>query len=113
MNYRCRWRTRQGDSRGHPDFAVPPIDGTLAAAELREAFALTYPKGDAVRWFMECPVHDGERIWIVTKMWAGTPNQSLNARKGSRQNSLASGTKRSRSTATAEGMYVGQCPGGT
>jgi hypothetical protein len=46
-----------------------PVDGTLAGAELREAFALAYPKGDPVRWFMESPVHDEGRTWIVTKMW--------------------------------------------
>jgi hypothetical protein len=46
-----------------------PIDGTLAGAELREAFALSYPKGDASRWFMESPVHEDGRTWIVTKMW--------------------------------------------
>ena len=46
-----------------------PVDGTLAGAELREAFALAYPKGDPGRWFMESPVHDEGRTWIVTKMW--------------------------------------------
>jgi hypothetical protein len=91
-----------------------PVDGTLAGAELREAFALTYPKGDAGRWFMESPVHDEGRTWIVTKMWgAGTPSQSLNASQSSHPNNLALGTKRSRSAATAAGMYVRQCPGGT
>lgn len=45
------------------------VDGTLAGAELSEAFALTYPKGDPGRWFMESPVHDEGRTWIVTKMW--------------------------------------------
>jgi hypothetical protein len=54
--------------------AIPPsrflsVDGTLAGAELREAFALAYPKGDPGRWFMESPVHDDGRTWIVTKMW--------------------------------------------
>jgi hypothetical protein len=54
--------------------AIPPsrflaVDGTLDGAELREAFTLTYPKGDAGRWFMENPIHDEGRTWIVTKMW--------------------------------------------
>ena len=54
--------------------AIPPsrflsVDGTLDGAELREAFALTYPKGDPGRWFMENPIHDEGRTWIVTKMW--------------------------------------------
>jgi hypothetical protein len=45
------------------------VDGTFAEAELSEAFARTYPKGDPSRWFMESPVHDEGRTWIVTKMW--------------------------------------------
>src|SRR5262249_32926209 len=54
--------------------AIPPsrflsVGGTLAGAELREAFVLAYPKGDPSRWFMETPVHDDGRTWIVTKMW--------------------------------------------
>lgn len=54
--------------------AIPPsrflsVDGTLDGAELREAFTLTYPKGDPGRWFMENPIHDEGRTWIVTKMW--------------------------------------------
>jgi hypothetical protein len=53
---------------------IPPsrflsVDGTLAEASLREAFVLAYPKGDPGRWFMESPVHDEGRTWIVTKMW--------------------------------------------
>jgi hypothetical protein len=52
-----------------PPLRFLPVDGTLAGAELREAFALAYPKGDPVRWFMESPVHDEGRTWIVTKMW--------------------------------------------
>ena len=46
-----------------------PIDGTLTGAELREAFALTYPKSDAGPWFMGSPVDDEGRTWVVTKMW--------------------------------------------
>jgi hypothetical protein len=54
--------------------AIPPsrffsVDGTLAGEDLREAFARTYPKGDPGRWFMESPIHDEGRTWIVTKMW--------------------------------------------
>jgi hypothetical protein len=45
------------------------VDGEFAGAELSEAFARTYPKGDPSRWFMESAVHDEGRTWIVTKMW--------------------------------------------
>ncbi len=30
---------------------------------------LSDPKGDPGRWFMENPVHDEGRTWIMTKMW--------------------------------------------
>lgn len=54
--------------------AIPPsrflsVDGTLAGAELREAFVLAYAKFDPGRWFLERPIHDEGRTWIVTKMW--------------------------------------------
>jgi hypothetical protein len=54
--------------------AIPPsrflsVDGTLEGAELRHAFTLAYAKGDPNRWFMDTPVHDEGRTWIVTKMW--------------------------------------------
>jgi len=54
--------------------AIPPsrflsVAGPLDGAELREAFAATYPKGDPGRWFMDNPIHDEGRTWIVTKMW--------------------------------------------
>ena len=75
------WRRSSGPSRtpgGVPArqiaTAIPPsgflsVDGTLDGAELKEAFTLTYPKGDAARYFiMEDPIHDEGRTWIVTKM---------------------------------------------
>jgi hypothetical protein len=54
--------------------AIPPsrfgsVDGALEGAELKAAFALAYPKGDPGRWFMDTPIHDEGRTWIVTKMW--------------------------------------------
>lgn len=45
------------------------VDGTLAGTELREAFLRAYAKFDPGRWFVESPIHDGGRTWIVTKMW--------------------------------------------
>ena len=54
--------------------AIPPsrflsVNGTLDGAELEQAFTLSYPKGDAGRYFMEDPIHDEGRTWLVTKMW--------------------------------------------
>lgn len=45
------------------------VDGTSSGIELREAFVLAYPKFDPPRWFLDSPVHDEGRTWIVTKMW--------------------------------------------
>ena len=45
------------------------VDGSPADADLREAFALNYPKFDPGRWFLDNPVRDEGRTWIVTKMW--------------------------------------------
>ena len=53
---------------------IPPskflsVDGTLAGEELAEAFAHAYPKERPKRWFLDSPVHDEGRTWMVTKMW--------------------------------------------
>jgi hypothetical protein len=53
------------------------LDGTFAGPELSEAFTRTYPKGDPGRWFMESPVLDEGRTWIVTKMWGRNTEQVL------------------------------------
>ena len=45
------------------------VDGTLAGTELRDAFVLAYAKFDPDCWFLENPIHDEGRTWIVTKMW--------------------------------------------
>jgi hypothetical protein len=45
------------------------VDGALDAAELKDAFVSAYPKFDPDRWFLDSPVHDEGRTWIVTKMW--------------------------------------------
>jgi hypothetical protein len=45
------------------------VDGSPADADLREAFALNCPKFDPGRWFLDNPVRDEGRTWIVTKMW--------------------------------------------
>jgi hypothetical protein len=89
------------------------VDGSPADADLREAFALNYPKFDPGRWFLDNPVRDEGRTWIVTKMWAETLSQSWNVSPSLRQSSPASGTKRSRHDFIAKDMYIGACPRGT
>jgi hypothetical protein len=48
-----------------------PVDGTLAGEDLREAFVDAYPKasGRLGRWFLDSPIHDADRTWVLTKMW--------------------------------------------
>ena len=45
------------------------VEGTLAEEELEEAFVRAYPKATPGRWFLDAPVHDEGRTWVVTKMW--------------------------------------------
>lgn len=47
------------------------VEGTLAGEDLKDAFVATYPNahGRLGRWFLDSPVHDDGRTWVVTKMW--------------------------------------------
>jgi hypothetical protein len=47
------------------------VEGTLAGEELTEAFVGAYPKasGRLGRWFLDSPIHDAGRTWVLTKMW--------------------------------------------
>jgi hypothetical protein len=48
-----------------------PVDGTLSGEDLAKAFLATYP-GSAKRlgrWFLDAPLHDLGRTWVVSKMW--------------------------------------------
>ena len=48
-----------------------PVEGTLAGQDLKDAFTSAYPKasGRLGRWFLDAPIHDGDRTWVLTKMW--------------------------------------------
>jgi hypothetical protein len=48
-----------------------PVEGSLADDDLKEAFVSAYPKASRRlnRWFLESPVHDAGRTWVLTKMW--------------------------------------------
>jgi len=55
---------------------IPParflsVEGTLTGDDLKEAFVGTYPKasGRLGRWFLDSPIHDADRTWVLTKMW--------------------------------------------
>lgn len=48
-----------------------PVDGILTGAELASAFMASYPGSTKRlgRWFLDAPLHDGERTWVISKMW--------------------------------------------
>ncbi len=52
------------------------VDGMLTGEDLAEAFVHAYPKGAPERWFLDSPVHDDGRTWVVTKMW-GTDTEPV------------------------------------
>lgn len=48
-----------------------PVDGNLAGEQLADAFTSAYP-GSNKRlggWFIEAPLHDNGRTWVLSKMW--------------------------------------------
>jgi hypothetical protein len=47
------------------------VDGTLAGESLADAFMSAYPgsRKRLGRWFMDAPLHDGDKTWVVSKMW--------------------------------------------
>ena len=48
-----------------------PVEGVLGGEALASAFLATYP-GSAKRlgrWFLDAPLHDQGRTWVVSKMW--------------------------------------------
>lgn len=55
------------------------VDGVLDDAEMLDAFAAKFPKGDVDRYFTESPVHDGDRTWLLTKMWGPATEPALKA----------------------------------
>jgi hypothetical protein len=48
-----------------------PVEGVLSDEALTEAFVRTYPSasGRLGRWFLEAPIHDADKTWVLTKMW--------------------------------------------
>ncbi|GAA2567361.1 hypothetical protein GCM10010435_46250 [Winogradskya consettensis] len=47
------------------------VDGTLTGDDLAQAFLATYPGNPKRlgRWFLDSPLHDQDRTWVVSKMW--------------------------------------------
>ena len=52
------------------------VASEVVGQELRDAFDGEFPKGDPLRYFMDSPLHDEGRTWMVTKMW-GNDTESV------------------------------------
>jgi hypothetical protein len=48
-----------------------PVEGRLTGDELTAAFVSRYPRAEENlgRWFLDEPFLDGERTWVLSKMW--------------------------------------------
>ncbi|WP_433826429.1 hypothetical protein ACQP2E_30710 [Actinoplanes sp. CA-015351] len=48
-----------------------PVEGVLSGEELAKAFLATYPGSTKRlgRWFLDAPLHDQGRTWVISKMW--------------------------------------------
>ena len=48
-----------------------PVDGILTGETLSAAFMAAYPGSTKRlgRWFLDAPLHDQGRTWVVSKMW--------------------------------------------
>jgi hypothetical protein len=56
-----------------------PVDGQLSGPDLEDAFvnAYTAARNNLGRWFLDSPIHEAERTWIVSKMWGRTTETAL------------------------------------
>jgi hypothetical protein len=56
-----------------------PVEGRLSGEALAEAFLAAYPGPSKRlgRWFLNAPLHDGIRTWVVSKMWGTTTEPVL------------------------------------
>lgn len=48
-----------------------PVEGVLTGDDLAQAFLAAYPGSvkRLGRWFLDAPLHDHGRTWVVSKMW--------------------------------------------
>jgi hypothetical protein len=56
-----------------------PVEGTLRGEDLAGAFIATYPRaiGNLRRWFLEEPIHESGRTWVLSKMWGLNTEETL------------------------------------
>lgn len=57
------------------------VQGTLHGQELADVFVATYPNAHERerRWFLDQPLHDGGRTWVLSKMWGTNTVPTLEA----------------------------------
>jgi hypothetical protein len=57
------------------------VDGSLAGADLIDAFVTTYPRarGNEHRWFLDEPIPDDTRTWVLSKSWGTNTLPTLDA----------------------------------
>jgi len=57
------------------------VDGVLSGQELIDSFESTYPRaqGKQRRWFLDEPIHEGDRTWVLSKMWGTNTLPALDA----------------------------------
>jgi hypothetical protein len=55
------------------------LDGVLTGQALVDAFIARYPGADGRlgRWFTDRPIHDGDRTWMLSKMWGAKTQPTL------------------------------------
>lgn len=54
---------------------------SVEGQELSDAFVAAHPNAHERerRWFLDQPVHDGERTWVLSKMWGTNTVPTLTA----------------------------------
>jgi hypothetical protein len=57
------------------------VEGSLTGPDLLDAFVKTYPRarGNERRWFLDEPIPDGARTWVLSKMWGTNTLPTLDA----------------------------------
>lgn len=57
------------------------VEGTWEGEALSDVFVATHPGAHERerRWFLDEPVHDGERTWVLSKMWGTNTVSTLTA----------------------------------
>jgi hypothetical protein len=55
------------------------VNGELNDVELAEAIATTHPEetNRLGRWFLDAPLYDNGRTWVVSKMWGRSTEPAL------------------------------------